>query len=69
MAFPIIILLFSLAEHILAYSAEGAFEIVGKILELGAGSDAVVGIAKSLIIFPSASVTYVFFHFVFLLLF
>lgn len=51
-----------LREVILAYSAKGALEILGKILKLGSGSDAVLGSACLLVIFPSANVTYVFFH-------
>ena len=50
------------AEIILAYAAEGADEIVGKILELGAGSDAVIGIADSLVVLIAADITYIFFH-------
>ena len=58
----------SLAEKLLAYSAKGADEILGKILEFCAGSDSVFGVAKRLIVFPSASLTYVFFHNLYLLL-
>lgn len=47
-------------EHILAHAAEGAGEIFGKILELGAGSDAVFGIAELLIIDPAACFANVF---------
>ena len=51
-----------LGEHILAYSAKRALEILGKILKLRSGLDSVIGIAYSLVVFPSAYVTYIF-HF------
>ncbi len=52
----------SFAEIVLAYSAKGAYEIFGKILELCAGSNSVVGIAEGFVIFPSAYVAYILFH-------
>ena len=55
----------SLAKAVLAYSAKGAFEIVGKILKLRSGSYSKLGIAKLLVVFPSASIANVFFHIVF----
>ena len=56
------IILFSLREKLLAYSADGAYEIVREILELRAGGYTVLGGAELLIIFPTAGVAYVFFH-------
>ena len=55
----VILFLFCFREHILAYSAKGADEIVGKILEFSTGGNSVLGIAESLIIFPAANITYV----------
>ena len=60
-AAPFVFLLL-LAEEILAYSAKGTLKILGKILELRAGSNSLVGSAKLLVIFPSASVAYIFCH-------
>ena len=54
------------AELILPYATQRAFKILGKILKLGTGSDAMLGITYCLIIFPTANVTYIFFHFHFL---
>ena len=62
------VLLLFLAEGILAHSAKGALEILGQILELCSGSYSVFGIAELLIIYPSANVAYVFFHFNFSLI-
>ena len=46
-----------LGEVILAYGAQGALKIVGDILPLGAGSNAALGVAQLLIIFPTADIT------------
>jgi hypothetical protein len=54
--------LFNLAEHIGAHSAKGTLEILGKILELRAGLDSVLGIARLLVVNPAASVTNVLLH-------
>jgi hypothetical protein len=53
------IALFS-GELFLAYGAEGALEIFGYILPLGAGGDTAFGIAFSLVVFPAAKVTNIF---------
>ena len=47
-------------ELILAYAAQGALEISGYIFPLGAGGDATLGVAQSLVINPTANVTYMF---------
>ena len=47
-------------ELVLAGAAEGAGKVVGEILELGAGRDAVVGIADGLVVLPAAEVSDVF---------
>lgn len=57
---PFIIPLSGFLEQILAYTADRAFEIFGKIRKGGAGSDAQFGSAELLIIFPSAYAAYVF---------
>ena len=49
-----------LREHILAHAAQGALEILGDILPLGAGGNAVLGIAGGLIIDIAAGITDVF---------
>jgi hypothetical protein len=54
--------LFRLGEIILAYSAEGALEIIGQILKLCTGGDAVIGVADCLVLFPAAYFTYIFLH-------
>ena len=51
-------LLFS-GKVVLAYAAEGALEISGQILELGAGGNAVFGVACSLVIGPAANIAYI----------
>ena len=51
-----------LGEHILAYSAKRALEILGKILKLGSGSDTALGISGGLVIDPATSVTNILFH-------
>ena len=55
-------------EFFLAHRAEGALEILGQILKLGAGGDAALGVAQLLIIFPAADVADIL-HNVFLLFF
>jgi len=60
----IIVQLLGFAEFFFAYSAEGALEILGQILEFRSGSDSVFGISLSLVVFPAANLTYVFFHFI-----
>ena len=54
--------LFGLAEAVLAYAAEGALEIVGQILPLGAGGDAVVRIAGRFVVAVTAYVASIFLH-------
>ena len=54
-------------KAVLAHRAEGAFEILGKILKARSGSYAVLGSTNLFVIFPSANVTYVFFHNIILL--
>ena len=46
-----------LRELILADLAQGADEIIGKILPLGAGCDTAIGIALFFIIDPTANIT------------
>ena len=57
---PILDLFSVLRELILAYSAKGTLKVLGKILKLSAGSDAALGAANLLVIFPSANVANVF---------
>ena len=45
---------------ILAYTAQGADKILGKVFPFRAGLNTVIGIAHSFVIFVSAYVTYVF---------
>ena len=52
--------LFSFAEVFFVYAAEGANEIFGKIFELRAGFDTIIGVAHSFIVFPTANIAYVF---------
>ena len=52
-----------LAEVIFTYAAERALEILVEILEFGAGSDSVIGIADCLVVNPTAYIAYVFVHF------
>ena len=52
----------SFAELILAYTAQGASEVLGQIFKFGAGRDSVIGIANCFVIFPAANVTNVFLH-------
>jgi hypothetical protein len=47
------------AEVILAYTAEGAFEIFGKICKLGAGGDAQIRGALLFVINPTANIAYI----------
>ena len=49
-------------ELVFAYAAEGAGEIFGDILPLGAGSDAVVGIARRFVVFVAANAANVLCH-------
>jgi len=53
----------SFAEIFLACAAEGACKVFGKVFEFGAGSNAVIGIALCLVVFPATQITYIFFHF------
>jgi len=55
-----------LAEVIFTYAAERALEILGEILEFGAGSDSVIGIACFFVINVSAYVAYILLHYNFL---
>ena len=59
LCYILIIRLFG-AEVILAYCAEGAYEIFGNIFPLGAGQDAALGIALCLVIDPAANIAYIF---------
>ena len=43
-------------EVVLVHRAEGALEIGGHVLPLGAGGDAALGVAQLLVIFPAADV-------------
>ena len=43
-------------ELVLAHHAQGALEVFGDILPLGAGSDAALGVTQLLVIFPAADV-------------
>ena len=56
--------LFGFREHILANSTKRTNKVFGKILKFGAGSNSVIGIADCFIVFPAASITYVFQTFV-----
>jgi len=49
-----------LGEGILANSAERTFKVIGKVLELCAGCNAVLGIAQFLVVLPSANLANVF---------
>ena len=49
-----------LRELVLAHHAQGALEIFGDILPLGAGGNAALGIAQSLVVFPAANVANIF---------
>ena len=51
-----------LGEKLLADSAKGALEILGKILKFRAGSDADFGIALLLVVYPAACLAKIFFH-------
>jgi hypothetical protein len=55
-------LVFDYAEAVLVRSAHGALKIIGEGFPLGAGGMAVIRIALSLVIHPSADITYVLFH-------
>lgn len=54
------------AEIIFAYAAESTLKVIGKVLEFGAGCDSVIRVTGGFIVYPSAYVTYILFHFVFL---
>ena len=47
-------------EVVLTYEAQGAFEIFGQIFELGAGSDAALGVTFCLVVFPAADIANIF---------
>lgn len=49
-----------LREHILAHAAQRALEILGDILPLGAGGNAVVRIAQGLVILVAANIADIF---------
>ena len=55
------------AEVVFTYSAKGTYEVLGKVLKLGACGNAIVGIAYGFVINPTAHVTYILFHFNYLL--
>ena len=52
--------LFLNLKSVLAESANGAFEVLGDVLPLGSGGDAVVGIADRRVVFISTGQTYFF---------
>ncbi len=49
-------------EIVLAYAAECAFKIFGKIFKFCAGFDTEFGSAEFFVVYPAANVTYIFFH-------
>ena len=49
-------------EHALAHAAERAAPVIGKILELSAGSDSVIGISLLRIISIAAGITKILLH-------
>jgi len=49
-------------EQVLAYAAEGAGKVLRDILPLGAGSNAVIGIAGCLVIDIATDSAYIFCH-------
>ena len=56
------ILILHRAEILLAYTTEGAGEVIGQVLESCSGSNAIFGVAYCGIIYPTTSVTNVLFH-------
>ena len=50
------------AEHILTNTAQGALEILGKILELRTGSNASLGVALRLVVNPAANIANILLH-------
>ena len=55
-------------EGVLASAAQGADKIVGEFVKLHAGLNAVVGIAQSFVINPTANIANVLFHSKYLLI-
>ena len=56
-------------KRIFADAAQGAYEIIGEVLELRAGGNSVIGIAYCGVVLITAYVANIFFHgFVFLML-
>ena len=49
-------------KRVFSYAAKGADEIIGKVLEFGAGSNTVIRIAERFVIGVATDVAYVFFH-------
>ena len=49
-------------EAVLAHAAQGALKIIGQVLELCAGGNAVLGVAGGLVINPAASISNILFH-------
>ena len=51
-----------LGELVLAYAAQGADPILGEVFELGAGGNAVIGVAHLGVIALAANVAHIHFH-------
>ncbi len=49
-------------EHVLAYTAKRADKILRQVFKFSSGRYSVIGIAKGLIVNPSARVANIFFH-------
>ena len=58
----LVIILDAGLEHALVYTADRAAPVIGKVLELGSGSNAVLGIAFLRIISIPAGVAKIFLH-------
>ena len=56
------VLLLLLGELVLAYAAQGADPILGEVFELGAGGNAVIGVAHLGVIAVAANVAHIHFH-------
>jgi hypothetical protein len=50
------------AEVVLTDTAQRTLKVLRQIFKLRAGSDAVLGRALCLVVFPTANVSYIFFH-------
>ena len=51
---------------VFSYATKGAYKVIGKVFKLGTWGDAIISVACSLVINPSANVAYILFHFNFL---